>query len=92
MSFKFEKLSVLIVEDTPPMQKLVGSVLETLGVGRVLTANEGGEGFSVFKEENPDILLVDWHMAPVEGISLVKKIRKDTGSTNRRVPIIMMTG
>ncbi len=92
MSFKFEKLSVLIVEDTPPMQKLVGSVLETLGVGRVLTTNEGGEGFSVFKEENPDILLVDWHMAPVDGISLVRKIRKDTASPNRIVPIIMMTG
>ena len=92
MSFQFEKLSVLVVEDTAPMQKLVQSVLETLGVGRVLTANDGGEGFEVFCEENSDILLIDWHMTPVNGIDLVKRIRKEERSPNKTVPIIMMTG
>ncbi len=92
MGFKFEKLSVLVVEDTLPMQKLVSSVLGTLGVGRILTANNGDEGFEVFCYENPDILLVDWHMAPVDGIELIRKIRQDKASPNRVVPVIMMSG
>jgi len=92
MSFQFEKLSVLIVEDTVPMKKLVTSVLETLGVGTIFTASDGAEGFEKFCAENPDILLVDWHMVPMSGIELVEKIRSDPKSPNKTVPIIMMTG
>lgn len=92
MGFKFEKLSILVVEDTVPMQKLVTSVLDTLGVGRVFTAEEGDQGFITFCKENPDIVITDWHMVPVSGIDLVHKIRRHSKSPNKTVPIIMMTG
>ena len=92
MGFKFERLSILIVEDTAPMRKLVTSVLETLGVGRILTAAEGEEGFEIFCAENPDIVIADWHMVPMSGIELVHKIRREKISPNKMVPIIMMTG
>ena len=92
MAFHFEKLSVLIVEDTIPMLKLVSFVLETLGVGRIFSASEGGEGYDIFCMESPDIVITDWHMHPVNGIDLVKKIRKDPNSPNRTVPVVMMTG
>lgn len=74
------------------MRKLVISVLDTLGVGRILTAADGDEGFDKFCQENPDIVIADWHMLPVSGIDLVKKIRKNNNSPNKMVPIIMMTG
>jgi CheY-like chemotaxis protein len=92
MAFQFDRLSVLIVEDTLPMQKLVASVLETLGVGRILSANDGEEGFKVFCNGNPDIVITDWHMLPVSGIDMVNQIRKSQKSPNKTVPIIMMTG
>ena len=92
MGFKFERLSILIVEDTAPMRKLVTSVLETLGVGRILTAIDGEDGFSKFCHEKPDIVIADWHMLPMSGIELVDKIRKDKLSPNKMTPIIMMTG
>lgn len=92
MGFKFEKLSILIVEDTAPMQKLVSSVLDALGVGRIYTADEGAKGFTKFCEVNPDIVITDWHMLPMSGIELVDKIRRDDQSPNKTVPIIMMTG
>lgn len=92
MGFKFEKLSVLVVEDTAPMRKLVISVLETLGVGKVFTAADGDEGFNLFCQQNPDIVIADWHMLPVSGIELVRQIRQHPGSPNKMVPIIMMTG
>lgn len=92
MGFKFEKLSILVVEDTVPMQKLVTSVLETLGVGRVWTASDGQAGFEMFCNENPDIVITDWHMIPVSGIELVNQIRRSDMSPNKMVPVIMMTG
>ena len=92
MSFKFENLSVLIVEDTVPMRKLVISVLYTLGVGRIFSAVDGETGFDIFCKEKPDIIITDWHMIPMSGIELVNKIRLDSASPNKMVPIIMMTG
>lgn len=74
------------------MQKLVTSVLETLGVGRVWTADNGERGFDMFCNENPDIVITDWHMVPMSGIELVDKIRRNDISPNKMVPVIMMTG
>ena len=92
MAFQFEKLSVLIVEDTVPMLKLVSSVLDALGIGTIYTAAEGEEGFELFCRENPDIVITDWHMKPTSGIDLVKQIRLTKASPNKTTPIIMMTG
>lgn len=92
MSFKFERLNVLIVEDTVPMRKLVTSVLETLGIGTIHTAHNGKSGYELFCKENPDIIITDWHMMPTSGIELVDKIRNSPDSPNKMIPIIMMTG
>lgn len=92
MSFKFEKLNVLVVEDTVPMRKLVISVLDTLGIGTIYTANNGENGYDLYCRENPDIIITDWHMIPTSGIELVNKIRNSPASPNKMVPIIMMTG
>ena len=92
MAFQFQRLSVLLVEDTPPMQKLVTSVLDTLGVGTVHKSLDGDSGYNLFKAENPDIVITDWHMEPTSGIDLVRRIRKERDSPNKMVPIIMMTG
>lgn len=92
MGFRFEKLSVLVVEDTAPMRKLVCSVLDTLGVGSVIMADDGESGFTKFCSMRPDIVIADWHMEPMTGIELVNKIRSAPASPNKFVPIIMMTG
>ncbi len=92
MSYKFDRLSVLVVEDTSPLRKLLTSVLVTLGVGIIYTADDGDQGFEVFCENNPDIVITDWLMNPVSGLELVQKIRRSPKSPNRMAPIIIMTG
>ena len=92
MGFDFQKLGILVVEDTEPMRNLMVSVLGTLGVGKVFTASNGALGFDLFCRENPDIVITDWHMEPVSGLELVEKIRGHSRSPNKTVPIIMMSG
>jgi two-component system chemotaxis response regulator CheY len=92
MAFKFEKLSILVVEDTGPMLKLIVSVLESLGVGQVYSADNGERGFETFKRVNPDIVISDWHMKPSTGIDLALEIRKNPLSPNRTVPLVLVTG
>jgi CheY-like chemotaxis protein len=92
MSLKFEKLSILVVDDTRSMRDLISSVLEALNVGKVYQAKDGEEGFQMFCRHQPDIILIDWLMEPMNGIELTNKIRTDEKSPNRMVPIILVTG
>lgn len=92
MSYHFNRLSVLVVEDTAPMQQLLVAVLETLGVGRIYQAGSAKTGYEIYRKENPDIIITDWQMQPATGIELVKHIRTASSSPNRTVPIIMITG
>lgn len=92
MAFDFKKLSILVVEDTAPMRKLIASVLETMDVGMIYVAEQGEQGYQMVKKVNPDIIIADWHMAPMNGIELTREIRTNTLSPNRMVPVILVTG
>ena len=92
MLLNFNKLSILVAEDTVPMNKLVKSILDTLGFGTVYQAHNGEQAYELFCKHRPDIVLTDWVMSPVDGIELTRLIRTDGQSPNRMVPIIMLTG
>lgn len=92
MGYQMHNISVLIVEDNLPMLEITKALLLTLGVGHVITAQNGEMGFKRFCELNPDIVIADWMMKPVDGISLTRIIRNDPASPNPYVPIILMTG
>ncbi len=92
MTYKFEKASILVVDDMLPMTRLVSNLLTTLGFKTVHTANTSDKGFDLFCRHNPDIVLTDWLMEPFDGIEMTRQIRKDDRSPNKFVPVIMMTG
>lgn len=92
MPLKLEKISILVVEDITPMRNLMVGVLEALGVTRIYTADHGGSGYAEFKKLNPDIVITDWEMEPVSGFEMIQKIRTDSASPNKTVPIILITG
>lgn len=92
MAYQLNDMSVLIVEDNQPMLELAKSVFLSFGVGRVILAKDGHEGFRKFCQYNTDIVIADWMMHPMDGISLTRKIRQDPKSPNQYVPVILMTG
>lgn len=92
MAIDLSKVTILIVEDMSPMLKLTSKMLEALGVGEVICAENGKEGYDLFQEIEPDIVITDWAMEDVDGIALTRRIRTDKENVNRAVPIIMLTG
>lgn len=92
MSYQLEAIKVLVVEDNQPMLELAKSILGTFGVGMVYTSKNGEDGFRKFCEINPDLVIADWMMKPMDGISLTRRIRNDPASPNQFVPVILMTG
>ncbi len=92
MSYDFSDISVLIVEDNQPMMDLAKSIMQTFGVKDVITAKHGEEGFQRFCAHKPDLVIADWMMKPMDGISLTRLIRTNPKSPNQFAPIILMTG
>lgn len=92
MAYDFSKASILIVEDNVPILKLMEPVVQTFGFGTIHTARNGKEAFELFCQQNHDIVITDWMMKPMNGISLARMIRNDKSSPNHFVPIILMTG
>lgn len=92
MTLDLKNLSILIVEDTLPMQRLIASVIENLGFTKIYLATNGIEGFDAFRKFNPDIVLSDWLMEPGDGLELTQKIRHHPTSPNRMAPVILITG
>jgi two-component system chemotaxis response regulator CheY len=87
-----KKISALVVEDLHPMRTVIVSVLDAFGLGTIYEASNGERGYDLFQKHNPDIIITDWQMEPVDGLQMIRMIRKNKDSVNRLVPIIMMTG
>lgn len=92
MKLNLKPVSVALIEDMAPMRAITKGILEYIGVGRVFTAENGVDGLELIRKNNPDIVLADWMMKPMDGLELTRAIRSDAAMPNRFVPIIMVTG
>jgi two-component system chemotaxis response regulator CheY len=82
--------TVLVVDDSAMMRKIVTKNLRESGFDvAILEAADGQEGLSVFKKGGVDVILSDWNMPNMDGITMVKEIRKL--DPDKKVPIIMVT-
>ena len=92
MFMNFSKLSVLVVEDVAPMQRLLADIIRALGVGKIYTASNGKQGYKKYAAKQPDIIVTDWHMPEIDGPEFIEKVRKDPKSPHRNIPVIMISG
>lgn len=86
------KVSVLIADDDPRIALIVRKVLESLGFTNIHLARNGEQALKLIRSEKVDMIITDWQMEPMDGISLVKYLRTVDDSPNRFIPIIMLTG
>ncbi|HEY0299759.1 MAG TPA: response regulator, partial [Rhizomicrobium sp.] len=88
----FEYLKALIVEDNQHMRALLRSLLNALGIAQVFEATNGEDAFALLRDKQPDLILSDLSMTPVDGIAFVREVRNSQSSPNPYIPIIMVTG
>jgi signal transduction histidine kinase/ActR/RegA family two-component response regulator len=83
------RLRVLLVEDTPSLQKLIVAIVRKRGHEIEVAAN-GQEAVEVLCRHKPDVVLMDVQMPVMDGFQATAAIRAlDNGHHN--VPIIAMT-
>lgn len=87
-----KNLSVLIVDDNAHMRSMLLQVVKSTGIERIYFASDGAEALKTLREHGVDILITDMAMEPMDGIELVKRIRKTQDGPNRMIPVLMITG
>lgn len=90
--YRFERLKILVVDDNQHMRKLVVTILQAFGVVQIFEAGDGNKAWSVLRESNPDVVILDWMMDGMNGLEVAKLVRTSPASPNPFVPIIMLTG
>ena len=83
-----EDNSVLIVNDEPDQLTLMGGLLRKAGYS-VLTAEDGVEGLTLARREQPDLVISDVSMPRMDGLEFCREIRAD--SELKTVPILLIT-
>lgn len=87
----FSGLRFLVVDDSPFMRELIREVLRHFDVREIRQASDGAEALEVMMVWSPDVILVDWEMAPFDGIEFTRSIRSSDRGSERFTPIIMVS-
>lgn len=80
-------MKILLVDDSRTIRNIQKNVLKQLGHTDIMEAQDGLIALKAYRETPPDLMLVDWNMPNMDGITLIRKIRE----TDKQMPIIMCT-
>jgi len=80
--------TILLIEDEPVTRTSMAARLTRLGY-RVLEAENGRVGLEVARRERPDLLIVDWMMPEMDGLTFCDAIRRDAQLKSSQ--ILLMT-
>ena len=80
-------MKILLVEDSRTIRNIQKNVLSEIGQTDVAEAVDGVEALARIAEQRPELMLIDWNMPNMDGITLVRKIRE----TDSALPLIMVT-
>lgn len=76
---------ILVVDDDIALAEMIGIVLRTEGFEPLFCA-DGTAAFEMWRDERPDLVLLDLMLPGMDGIEICTRIRSESG-----VPIIMLT-
>src|SRR5829696_2649375 len=79
---------ILAVDDTPENLEILSVRLEANGY-EVQTAADGEEGLARARELEPDLILLDIMMPKLDGISVVRELKRD--ARLKAIPVILVT-
>ena len=76
---------ILVVDDEPKIVRTVRAYLENAGF-RVVTAGDGQMALTVYRHEQPALVVLDLGLPALDGLDVARTLRRESN-----VPIIMLT-
>ncbi len=80
-------MKVMLIDDSRTMRNIQKAALAQLGHTEVVEAADGQEALGKVHAEAPDLILLDWNMPIMDGLTFLKTFRQ----TNKKTRIILVT-
>ena len=81
--------SIITVDDSSTMRRIIKNTFQKLGFETILEAGNGLEALEVMSKNKVDMIVTDWNMPEMDGLTFVKAVRaKDE---YKDLPILMIT-
>jgi DNA-binding response OmpR family regulator len=81
--------TILVVDDTALAREAVAKLLEYEGF-KVLRAEHGRDAWAMMYDHTPDLVLLDLMMPEMDGVTLLRMIRRSNRWEN--LPVVVLTG
>lgn len=82
-------LKFLVVDDFSTMRRIVRNLLKELGFTNVEEAEDGAVALSKLREGGIEIVVSDWNMPNMDGLTLLQSMRAD--AELKSLPFLMIT-
>ena len=79
---------ILSIDDSKTIRLLLARLFRPFACELMEAAN-GEEGLAVASRENPDLIILDYNMPVMDGITMLRRLREQ--ATLKRTPVIMLT-
>lgn len=81
---------ILIVDDEEQSVRLLARLLNVGGYNNVTGTTDATRAFSMFEDDDPDLVLLDLHMPEPDGFEILKRLR-EMQPEDTFLPIIVLT-
>jgi twitching motility two-component system response regulator PilG len=88
-SYGSSRKTVMIVDDSPTIRKILGLTLERAGY-KVVAEPDGESAIERLIQVVPDMILLDIAMPKIDGYEVCKRIKQDPRT--KAVPVVMLSG
>lgn len=78
---------ILLVDDEPHIRKFIGLLLRQIGTPTLLEAGNGMDAVALYKEHQPDVVLLDVNMPQLDGMGTLQQIMQ----VDENAVVIMLT-
>lgn len=92
MRSPLQAMRIMLVDDNPHVRAILHSILDGMGVKHIMECGDGATALETLRKWPADIVIADYQMAPVDGVEFTYLVRNSPDSTDRYLPIIMVTG
>ena len=89
--YNLENLTILVIDDSRHMLTIVRNLLNSMRIKNVTMASDAADAFKELRHSRPDIVIVDWHMSPLDGLDFTRLVRKGQDSEFPDIPILLLT-
>lgn len=92
IGFEGRRLNVLVVEDNANFRRLLRTILNTINVRDIMETEDGSSALELLRTYPADLVLLDWKMTPMDGLTFMRVLRNAPDSPNPALPVIMVSG